>query len=69
MTTITIDIRFLNLPIGHYTDVLSSGDYYPSQYGELSGPKDAFRFKATALRDMVKVIKPKLVKIKTFQVL
>ncbi len=69
MSTITIDVRALYVPTDDYVDVLTSGDYYPSQYGTLIGPEDAFMFKAGPIRDRVMVIKPELVEIQAKRVL
>ncbi len=69
MSTITIDVRALYVPTDNYVDILTSGDYYPDQYGTLIGPEDAFKFKAGAIRDRVKVIKPELVEIQAKGVL
>ncbi len=75
-STITIDVRALYVPTDNYVDILTSGDYYPSQhlrhgpqYGTLIGPEDAFKFKAGPIRDKVKVIKPELVEIQAKGVL
>lgn len=69
MSTITIDIRERNLPVDHYADILTSDDYYPTRHSEITGPAEAFEFKAGSIRDKVKVIRPELVSIKTLRVL
>ena len=68
-TIISIEIKGQKLPITGYARILI---YNASRFGyfsELTGPESAFVFREGARFDMVKVIRPELVEIKTLRVL
>ncbi len=69
MNTITIEVPGDRLPIRYPARILTYNDIRTAFYSEISGPEDAFRLTEGSQYDKVKVVKPELVDIKTFQVL
>jgi hypothetical protein len=69
MTTITIEVPGDRLPIRYPARIFQPEDIRTAFYSRLTGPEDAFRLMEGNQYDKVKVIKPDLVEIKTFQVL
>lgn len=67
MTTITITGN--RLPVRSPARILTDNDRKAGFVSEITGPPEAFRVFEGARYDKVKVIKPDLVEIKTFQVL
>ncbi len=59
------------LPIRHPARILTSNDDLRSGglYAQITGPEEAFWLGEGSQYDLVEVIKPDLVEIKTFQVL
>ena len=69
MNTITIEVPGDRLPIRYPARIFQAEDIRTARYSRLTGPKDAFRLTEGSQYDKVKVVKPDLVEIKTFQVL
>ena len=69
MTTITLEIPGNRLPIRFPARVLADNDRRAGFVSEITGPPEAFRIFEGAQYDKVRVIKPDLVEIKTFQVM
>ena len=69
MTTITLEIPGNRLPIRYPARIFQPEDVRAGFYSEITGPEEAFRLMEGAQYDKVRVIKPDLVEIKTFQVL
>ena len=67
MTTITITGN--RLPVRSPARILADNDRRAGFVSEITGPPEAFRLFEGARYDKVRVIKPDLVEIKTFQVL
>ena len=69
MSTTTIIITGNRLPVRHLARILHDNDRRSGFVSEITGPMEAFRIIKDARYDKVRVVKPKLVEIKTFQVL
>lgn len=69
MNTITLEITGNRLPVRSPARILTNNDRRAGFVSEITGPAEAFRVFEGARYDKVKVIKPDLVEIKTFQVL
>ena len=69
MTTITLEITGNRLPVRSPARILTYNDRRVGFVSEISGPPEAFRLFEGGQYDRVRVIKPDLVEIKTFQVL
>ncbi len=69
MNTITLEITGNRLPVRSLARILADGDRRVGFVSEITGPVEAFRIIEGAQYDKVRVIKPDLVEIKTFQVL
>ncbi len=69
MNTFTIGVPGDRLPIRYPARILTSNDVKIGYFSEITGPEDAFRLTEGSQYDKVKVVRPDLVKIKTFQVL
>ena len=69
MTTITLEIPGNRLPIRYPARILADNDRRVGFVSEITGPAEAFRLFEGNQYDKVRVIKPDLVEIKTFQVL
>ena len=67
MTTLTITGN--RLPIRVPARILADNDRRVGFVSEITGPSEAFRVFEGAQYDKVRVVKPDLVEIKTFQVL
>ena len=67
MTTLTITGN--RLPIRSLARILADNDRRVGFVSEITGPPEAFRIIEGAQYDKVRVVKPDLVEIKTFQVL
>ena len=69
MTTITLEIPGNRLPIRYPARILTDNDRRVGFVSEITGPAEAFRLFEGGQYDKVRVVKPDLVEIKTFQVL
>ena len=69
MNTITLKITGNRLPVRSPIRILTDNDRRVGFVSEITGPVEAFRVFEGVQYDKVKVIKPDLVEIKTFQVL
>ncbi len=69
MITITLEITGNRLPVHFPARILTYNNRRVGFVSEITGPVEAFRVFEGAQYDKVKVIKPDLVEIKTFQVL
>ncbi len=69
MTTITLEIPGNRLPIRYPARILTYNDRRVGFVSEITGPAEAFRLFEGNRYDKVRVVKPDLVEIKTFQVL
>ena len=69
MTTTTLEITGNRLPVRHLARILTYNDRRVGFVSEITGPSEAFRIIEGTQYDKVRVVKPDLVKIKTFQVL
>ncbi len=69
MNTITIEVPGDRLPIRYPARIFQAGDTRTVRYSKITGPPEAFRLMEGNQYDKVKVVKPELVEIKTFQVL
>ncbi len=69
MTTITVEVPGDRLPIRYPARILTYNDARTGNFSEITGPEKAFRLTEGNQYDKVRVVKPDLVEIKTFQVL
>ncbi len=69
MSTITLTIPGDRLPIRFPARILSGGDTRTARFSEITGPPSAFNLIEGNQYDKVKVNRPDLVEIKTYQVL
>ncbi len=69
MSTITITIPGDKLPVRFPARILAGGDTRTARFSEITGPWSAFDLIEGNQYDKVKVNRPDLVEIKTFQVL
>ena len=69
MSTITLEITGNRLPVRFPARILTDNDRRVGFVSEITGPAEAFRIFEGAQYDKVRVVKPDLVEIKTFQVL
>ena len=69
MSTTTLTITGNRLPVRHLARILHDNDRRSGFVSEITSPMEAFRIIEGARYDKVRVVKPKLVEIKTFQVL
>ncbi len=69
MSTITLTIPGDRLPIRFPARILAGGDARTARFSEITGPPRAFDLIEGNQYDKVKVNRPDLVAIKTFQVL
>ncbi len=68
-TTITLTIPGDRLPIRFPARILAGDDARTARFSEITGPPSAFDLIEGSQYDKVKVNRPDLVEIKTFQVL